>query len=151
MKFNVCFNSATGEIRQVDNGAVPPDYDGYECLSDDADDTSSIFGIAPATHVVDLTTRTVRPKTESERAAALAPTDTDIAALVASELDDTDQYMMPDRVVANRDEWVTYRQSLRDLSKMQGTAADRLTAFPARPDGDVAVTLLRILRKHADT
>ena len=143
MMYNVCYHPATGRIRQIDNAGSPPNHDGYECLLLEIDDASAIFSIRPTTHVVDISTRTIREKTESERAADLAPKDHEVAALVASELADTDQYMMPDRIVENRNDWIAYRQQLRDLSKMTGTASDRLVLFPVRPDGDDAAARLR--------
>lgn len=143
MKFNVCYHPATGGIRQIDNAESPPNHDGCECFSLETDDASAIFKITAATHVVDLATLTIREKTASERAAYLAPKDHEIAALVASELTETDQYMMPDRTVENRDDWIAYRQQLRDLSKLPGTASDRLAQFPQRPDGADAAHVLR--------
>lgn len=62
------------------------------------------------------------------------PTDGEVAARIANELTATDQYMMPDREVRDREAWVTYRKKLRDLS-ITSEIAMQLENWPERPDG----------------
>ena len=60
------------------------------------------------------------------------PSPDEMAARIEMELQNTDQFMMPDRDVL-REPWVAYRRALRDLSKLPDAAA-QLAAWPARPD-----------------
>lgn len=62
------------------------------------------------------------------------PTDSELVAWIQIELNLTDQFMMPDREVADRLEWVRYRQALRNLSDLP-TVKAKLEAWPSRPDG----------------
>ena len=85
---------------------------------------------------IDPQTKTIVRKSVAEVTAAKLPKDHEIASAIAAELSSTDQYMMPDRPItdAKRAVWATYRQALRDLSKLQDVAA-MVAAFPAHPDG----------------
>jgi hypothetical protein len=73
-------------------------------------------------------------KDADDIAASLAPTADDLRRRIAGELAATDQFMMPDRPLTGemRAAWVTYRQALRDLSKLP-TPAAQLAAWPASP------------------
>jgi hypothetical protein len=66
----------------------------------------------------------------------------EVAALIEHTLSATDQYMMPDRNVPNINEWRTYRQTLRDLSKL-ATIDQMLDAWPRDPNGVDAIANLR--------
>lgn len=61
------------------------------------------------------------------------PTVDELAARIEMELQNTDQFMMPDRDV-RREPWITYRRALRDLSKLPDAMA-QVQAWPTRPDG----------------
>jgi hypothetical protein len=73
-------------------------------------------------------------KDADDIAASLAPTADDLRSRIAGELAATDQFMMPDRPMADekRAAWVAYRQALRDLSKLS-TPAEQLAAWPESP------------------
>jgi hypothetical protein len=144
MNLNICYHPVTGEIRQIDNASLPPIFEGFDCIVQQLEDGQSVQSITIATHIVDVDAKILRLRTDAERAAFLAPKDHDIFGLVAAELAATDQFMMPDRMVSNREQWIAYRQQLRDLSKLPGSASDRLKVFPTRPDGVDASEHLRL-------
>jgi hypothetical protein len=66
----------------------------------------------------------------------------EVAALIENTLSATDQYMVPDRNVPNVNEWKTYRQALRDLSKLP-TVSQMIASWPLDPNGVDAVAHLR--------
>lgn len=136
MKVNICYDPQTGEIRQIDNGSAPPSIDGVDVISHELPDEHSMREFL-LTSIVDVATKEIKQRI------CAGPSDVEVAALIASELSGTDQYMMPDRTVSNLADWIAYRQQLRDLSKIYGTASERLAAFPVRPDGDDAAAILR--------
>ena len=136
MKVNICYDPDTGEIRQIDNGSAPPAIDGVDVISHELPDEQSMREFLLSS-IVDVATKEIKTRND------VGPSDIEVAALIASELSNTDQYMMPDRTVSDLADWIAYRQQLRDLSKIGGTAADRLAAFPARPDGDDVAAILR--------
>lgn len=138
MKVNICYDAQTGEIRQIDNGGAPPTMEGVAVISHELPDEQSMREFLLSS-VVDVTTKEIKQRND------VGPSDIEVAALIASELSNTDQYMMPDRNVSNRDDWIAYRQQLRDLSKIDGTAAGRLLAFPLRPDGEDAAARMRAI------
>jgi hypothetical protein len=70
---------------------------------------------------------------EAELATWNCPTVDEIAACIEAELRNTDQFMMPDRNV-DREPWIVYRQTLRDLSKLAGPI-EMINAWPTAPDG----------------
>jgi hypothetical protein len=97
----------------------------------------------PLLHRVDLTTLELVDKTPEERAIAAMPTAAEVRQAIARELRATDQYMAPDRPLSDtaRAIWATYRQALRDLSKLRGLP-EMLAFWPVRPDGiDVAARM----------
>jgi hypothetical protein len=79
-----------------------------------------------------------------EMAAARAPKSHELRIAIASELAATDQYLAPDRpgTAAKRAAWETYRQALRDLSKLDGPGA-MVKAWPERPSGPDPISALR--------
>ena len=62
------------------------------------------------------------------------PTADELAARIEMELQNTDQFMMPDRDDAPREAWIAYRRALRDLSKLPDPMA-QVQGWPTRPDG----------------
>lgn len=75
-------------------------------------------------------------KTDAEKLTESQPSDIDTRGAIAAELARTDAYMVPDRPLSDdaRAAWSAYRRSLRDLSKITDVA-QRMTAWPLRPDG----------------
>lgn len=103
---------------------------------------------------IDLRTLYIVDRTPAEVAAAAEPTVLDVRCAVAAELSDSDIYIgLSDFPITpeKRATWVTYRQTLRDLSKGSPapTAAEMLTAFPVRPDGVDAAAELRLRCENA--
>ncbi|UFX41784.1 phage tail assembly chaperone [Bradyrhizobium sp. 41S5] len=138
------FCSATGYIRSWGN-AEPIDGKSHfpdHCILRTADDRD----IDPLEHMVDVAL--VGPFQRPEDAIVARP-DADKRALlierlalaivlaVSAELASTDQYMVPDRPVANRDAWAAFRQALRDLSSLSD-APTMARNWPARPDAGAA-------------
>ncbi|MHC2250802.1 hypothetical protein ACVILK_000494 [Bradyrhizobium embrapense] len=98
--------------------------------------------IDPVRDMVDLARLAVveRPAA-AQRALLLEQLSLSVRLAVGAELAATDQFMVPDRVVADRNAWMSYRQQLRDLSKLPD-AATMVRCWPARPDaGDVCEDL----------
>jgi hypothetical protein len=62
------------------------------------------------------------------------PTVREVRAARNVELAETDAMMLPDRNVADRIAWRSYRQALRDLGAL-GSADEMIAAWPRRPDG----------------
>jgi hypothetical protein len=91
-----------------------------------------------------IVNKTVTNKTPEEITAAKLPTLHKIESLIVSELSGTDEYMPHDRPLSVEDrlEWTKYRQSLRDLSKLE-TPIAMLKSWPVRPDGNDAAASLR--------
>jgi hypothetical protein len=80
---------------------------------------------------------------ENELNAWNAPLQGEVEAAVQMELSRTDQFMMPDRDLPNRNDWIAYRKMLRDLSKRGLTPAGMLAEWPIDPNGVNAVAHLR--------
>lgn len=86
-------------------------------------------------HKIDVEYGAFVDKTPEEAALSKLPTLSEIEMAVRSELAATDQFtMVADRPAKLRDEWIVYRQALRDLSKLP-TPADRISAWPSHPLG----------------
>lgn len=94
------------------------------------------------THRIEIATGALIEISQAEIAIEGAPRLIEIEALVRGALAASDEFMMPDRVVPDREAWVTYRQALRDLSD-QPDAAAMVDAWPVRPDGIDAIAGLR--------
>ena len=96
-------------------------------------------------HKIDTVTFELADKTEAERRIALQPTEYEIRHIIFSALRASDEYMAPDRPLTTerRAQWVTYRQTLRDLSKPQDindperrpTPREMVDAYPLDPNG----------------
>jgi hypothetical protein len=83
-------------------------------------------------------------KTAAEKTAALLPTLHEIKCAILRDLEATDSLAVLDRPMADdvRAAWRTYRQALRDLSKLPGPS-NMVRAWPIRPDGVDAITDMR--------
>jgi hypothetical protein len=90
------------------------------------------------THAIDLTTKLPVALTAAQLAAANVPTLAEVKAAIVSELSASDKTQLADYPLdpSTRQAWASYRQALRDLSKISPlTAAAMLMAWPHRPDG----------------
>lgn len=136
---NVHYRTTDGEIFGFDNSLSPIKQNGCEIAS---------FEISPnpKTQKIDLATLQLIEKTAAEQELVNQPTLVDVQSTIFKQLSDTDSFMLPDRPLSIeiRAAWVTYRQALRDLSKLDGPAA-MVQAWPTRPDN--VDPLLYTLRK----
>lgn len=95
---------------------------------------------------IDVATKKIKEKNAEEKRQSLLPKDREVEEAVFKELCGTDSMVIPDRPMdqATRKQWTDYRQALRDLSKIpNANAADRVKAWPARPDGAEVVKDLK--------
>lgn len=114
--------------------------------------TVEIDGAVPTSLTHRVVDHTLVELSQIERANALAPTASEVRAIISEELASTDQYMVPDRPLLDqqRSAWIAYRQAIRDLSKPQDdlgrafTAVEMVTAWPSRPDGVDPVAAIRV-------
>lgn len=126
--FSIHYHSETGIIRNwgYDDGSTEsfaPDHlikRYYETVDVD-----------PFLQKIDVQTGELIKKTIDEQETAALPL---LKTVIMQELATTDQYMVSDRPLtdAERDQWRTYRQALRDL---KGDAKTILKEWPDRPDG----------------
>lgn len=67
-----------------------------------------------------------------------------LQTIIASELANSDKYVMPDRddLIGVQLAWIAYRSALRKLKHVDGLEA-KISAFPTRPDGTNAANMLR--------
>jgi hypothetical protein len=140
-QWNVHFDSA-GEIKQIDNSPAPEKIRDLDHISIESDTAPSIHSLTHKVSNGDLI-----EKTDAEKAVALLPTLFDVKAAIYAELCATDALMLPDRPLTEvaRTAWSTYRQTLRDLSKLPGVP-EMTAAWPIRPDGVDAVLRWRTPR-----
>ncbi|MGY3482213.1 hypothetical protein ACVW1C_000096 [Bradyrhizobium sp. USDA 4011] len=138
------FCSATGYIRSwgnaepIDGKSHFPDH-GILLTAGDRD-------IDPLEHMVDVAlvgpfqkpedVIVARPAVE-KRALLIERIALAVVLAVSAELASTDQYMVPDRPVPNRDAWAAFRQALRGLSNLPD-APTMARNWPARPDAGAA-------------
>lgn len=89
----------------------------------------------PKKQKIDIENGVLVDKTADEQAAALLPTLPEIRVWIYQELQYSDQFTVSDRPLSKeqRESWITYRQTLRDLSKLS-TPQDMVKAWPSRPD-----------------
>lgn len=122
-----------GEIITWDN--APPAH-GEAGVLGSTISTVEIRDFDPKTHKIDTATLEIVNKTDEEKAIALLPTLFEVQAKVFNELQNTDGFMAPDRPMSadKRTAWATYRQALRDLSKLP-TPVDMMAAWPPKPAG----------------
>lgn len=141
--WHVHYRAADGEIVGYENCEPPSSQPDCLILSVDTEDEpgSCFNGVI---YKVDLDIREIVEKTDAEKQSKKLPSNLDTRAAIASELERTDSYMVPDRPLSDVDRaaWKTYRQSLRDLSKITDTR-DRIKAWPIRPDGIDAASALK--------
>lgn len=130
----------SGAIIGWENSPAPSRYAGYDVTTIDIEGAPD-----PKLHKIDIATGELVDLMPAERAVINQPTDLELRGMVFNELRVTDEMMLVDRPVADREAWTTYRQALRDLSKgdPRPTAMHMLTAFPERPDGVDPAALLR--------
>ncbi|WP_375414618.1 phage tail assembly chaperone [uncultured Bradyrhizobium sp.] len=96
------------------------------------------------TQKLDFIDKIIVEKTEAEKREALVPSAWEMKCRIFAELNATDQFVVPDRPMSEecRESWSTYRQALRDLSKLSGVRA-MIGAWPVRPDDIDAASELR--------
>lgn len=134
---HVHYVSKTGQIEAWETSSIPTTMKNHETISILVDD---IFIPNPNTQKV--INGQIVDKTPDEKADALQPTLYELQSRIYLELCTTDHWMMPDRPNSKRDEWVIYRQALRDLSKL-ATPSDMINSWPVHPDGDEPIKELR--------
>jgi hypothetical protein len=86
------------------------------------------------THRVDIATGRLVEKTAAEIAQDNAPSLFEVESIVRGALAASDEFIMPDRTVPDRDAWIAYRQALRGLSNQPDVGA-MIDVWPSRPDG----------------
>jgi hypothetical protein len=102
------------------------------------------FAPDPVLHRFDHLTGELADKSQVERAQSLLPKVFEVRVAISQELTATDGFVAADRPLSPelRAAWVTYRQTLRDLSKLDGPTA-MVSAWPARPSGSDPIPSLR--------
>lgn len=130
---NIHYHKTTGQIMAYDQSEVAdlrdsrfPDHSVLFLLA--------LVSINAKTQKIDVLTGELIDKADDEQIHAHLPTLHEVQSAIAHELHHTDSYMVPDRPMADemRNAWITYRQALRDLSKLP-TPTAMVTAWPARP------------------
>lgn len=138
IQYRLSDGEIVGRLRAPVSTELPPVIPGCAAVEgpDDAHEN---------THIVDLATGNVVEKTATQKAAAAAPKLVEVQHLIVRELATTDMTQLPDFPItpAQRAAWTTYRQALRDLSKLPGGLPDMLQNWPARPDGIDSSTHLK--------
>lgn len=96
------------------------------------------------TQKIDVLTGELIDKADDEQAHAHLPTVLEIKHVIATELQHSDSYLLPDRPLHDdlRAAWITYRADLRERSKLPDAIA-MMKTWPARPDGADAISALR--------
>lgn len=143
---NIHYHRVTGQIMMVDVHSVPrlkSHWSDHFVTFVAAEDGCAIT-IDAKSQKIDVLTGELIDKAHDEQAHALLPDALAVAHAIAYELQHTDGYAVPDRPMndAKRASWKTYRQTLRDLSKLS-TPVERVAAWPLRPDGSDAIPALR--------
>jgi len=142
---NIHYNITTGQILSwgtVDSDSATSHYAGCSVVN-------VAYGfIDPKADKIDPQTVKLAKWTAAEIAQALLPTTDEVARAVASELRNTDEYVLSDRddlAPATIAAWKTYRKALRDLSKgtTPPTPAAMITAWPLDPNGNDTIPQLR--------
>lgn len=139
MTLFIHYRAEDGEIFGWETSAVPTERGGLEIIS--FPDGSHL---EPKLQKIDGAFLTVVDKTDAEKAAALLPTLRNIQEAVFSELCRTDSFVVPDRPMTDavRAAWATYRQTLRDLSKLAAPVA-MVQAWTLPPDNTDPIADLR--------
>lgn len=98
----------------------------------------------PRLYRIDPKTFMLVEKTTEERRLSLLPSLREVQEQIFYELRGTDGEVVADRPMPDerRNAWQSYRQTLRDLSKL-ATPVDMVRAWPVRPDGADAIMELR--------
>ena len=127
---HVHYYRSNGEIEGWENSPEPIPRDGCDIITVEMPPGF----VMPDPKLQKVEDGKLADKSDAERERASLPTEAELQAAIAGELRLTDAYMMPDRPLsdAERAAWISYRQSLRDLSRL-ATPADRLAAWPTRP------------------
>lgn len=83
-------------------------------------------------------------RTAAEIAEANRPTVSQVSSAISRELAATDEFMVSDRPLSDavRAAWGSYRQALRDLSKLPDPIS-QVKAWPTRPDAADPIPSLR--------
>jgi hypothetical protein len=147
-RLNFHYHPGTGEIISWDNSngaqSATSHFSGHVVAS--VKFVGQHSDIDPRKHKIDVSSRPLRvvDKTPAEKAVALLPTLHEVKCVIARDLEATDSYAVSDRPMSEelRSAWHTYRQSLRDLSKLPGPVA-MVEAWPIRPDGADVIEGLR--------
>jgi hypothetical protein len=144
---NIHYRTDTGKIVSWDTASSASNHDNAShlpgCKIVGLDD---YVPIDPKAQKIDVTTRRLVELTAEEKALAAMPTAFDVKAAILTELTATDSFAnVPSdrpRVGALALDWLPYRQTLRDLSKLP-TPVAMVKAWPVRPDGADAIAELR--------
>lgn len=130
---------ADGEIIGWTNSSDPVAPDGY-ALADVQTDAPP----DPLTQKYDAASGAIIEKTLAEKHLARQPTRREVDAAIYLELLRSDGFMVPDRPLADgaREMWASYRQMLRDLSKLSDVTA-MIDAWTLPPDGNDPILALR--------
>lgn len=133
-QIHIHYNPTDGEIVGFENTLNPTKQPGCEIATVEVPNGEHIIPDRKI-HKIDLKTLNLIYKSPDERESVDSIlTEAFVTQKIAAELQNTDQYMMPDRPLSKevRESWVVYRQALRDLSKLP--APERLAAWPTRPN-----------------
>lgn len=102
--------------------------------------------INPKTQRIDVDTLELVSKADDEIAHAMLPDLFEVKSAILRELEFTDKYASPPSDMPLKGaftiDWLPYRQSLRDLSKLS-SPVEMVKAWPMRPDGTDAIAPLR--------
>jgi Phage tail assembly chaperone protein len=141
-KFHLYYDPVSGEIAGFDNGSFAVERPGLVTVIAELDSLPD-----PRIEKVDVSTLFVIPKTEAEIREFDRPTKFDVDAAVYDALKKSDEFVLPDYPMTQqqRDAWVIYRQTLRDISKgdPRPNAAEMIAAWPLDPMGNDAIAQLR--------
>lgn len=139
---HIHYRPSDGEILAWETSEVPGNADGCERLV--VEDHAG--GIDPKKQKIDVASLALVDKTEEENRSALVPTEHAVKSAIFRELQHTDSFVLLDRPMDDelKTRWRSYRQTLRDLSKLE-TPLAMIEAWPTRPDGSDAVKQLRDL------
>jgi hypothetical protein len=132
-----------GEITGYGTSSRDSIPEGFAETVETIEDGTSI-SINPVCEKIDTRTGRRVAKTWEQQRLASMPSDVELRECIAAELSATDQYMVPDRPLPpeSRSAWVSYRQALRDLSKINDPVT-MVEAWPDRPSGPDPISALR--------
>lgn len=147
--------SRNGEIVSWLTGAVLHDYSVSDqshlrgCLVTTVEVAEGhTINIDPKTQRIDVETLELVSKHDDEITHALLPDEFEVKSAILRELEATDFFANPPPDMPRKGQllldWQTYRQALRDLSKLGGGPVAMVRAWPLRPDGSVPAGFARL-------